>query len=106
MTDHKRIANALADAFCTEDAIEPTAYAISSLETFFTPDFIVLESNRFYIDETYLEGVYRALARILPSESRPIPLHIANVEPNAAVSGCASLLRRQWFYDVTGLQAK
>ena len=106
MTDHKRIANALADAFCTEDAIKPTAYAISSLETFFTPDCIVLESNRFYIDETYLEGVYRALAHILPTERRTIPLYIADAEPCAAVCGCASLLRRKWFYVITGLQAQ
>ncbi len=35
MPEHKRIADALADALCTEDAIAPTAYAVSSLETFF-----------------------------------------------------------------------
>ena len=103
MPDHKRIADALADAFCTLDAIEPTAYAISSLETFFTPDLVLIESDRFRIDQTFLDGVYQALGDILPERSRILPLHTANVEPCAAVYGCASELRRRWFHDLTGL---
>ncbi len=103
MPDHKRVADALADALCTEEAVMPTAYAISSLETFFTPDHVVLESNRFRIDELFLEGVYKALAPILPTNSRIIPLHKADAQPSAAVCGCAAELRRKWFYDLTGL---
>lgn len=103
MPDHKRIADALADAFCTEDAIKPTAYAISSLETFFTPDCVVLESDIFRVDETLLEEIYKELAHILPTDSRIIPLSKADADPSAAVCGCTSEIRRKWFYDVTRL---
>ena len=103
MPDHKRIADALADAFCTADAIQPTAYAISSLETFFTPDCVVLESGRFCVDQAFLEGIYTSLVPLLPSDSRVMPLRISAAVPNAAVRGCANELRRKWFYDLTGL---
>ena len=103
MPGRKRIADALADAFSTEDAIEPTAYAISSLETFFTPDTVVLESGRFRIDESFLDGTYRELAPLLPANCRIIPLQKLDAKPSAAVCGCANELRRKWFYDVTGL---
>ena len=104
MPAHKRISDALADTFCAEDAIEPTAYAISSLETFFTPDCILIESDRFRIDEPFLQGVYKSLAKILPADSRIIPLSQANADPCAAVCGCANELRRRWFYDMTGIR--
>ncbi len=103
MPDHKRIADALADAFCTEDAIKPTAYAVNSLETFFTPDRVVLDSDIFRIDELFLEEVYTELSHILPADSRIIPLSKAEAVPSASVCGCASELRRKWFYDLTGL---
>lgn len=103
LSEQKRISDALTDAICTEDAILPTAYAISSLETFFTPDCIVLESNRFRIDEPFLNDVYKALVPILPTNSRIIPLHASCSDPCAAVCGCAYELRRKWFFDLTGL---
>ena len=103
MPAHKHISDALADAYCTEDAIEPTAYAIGSLETFFTPDCILIESDRFRIDDSFLEGVYKSLAALLTADNRIIPLRRANVEPSAAVCGCANELRRKWFCDLTGL---
>lgn len=103
MSDRKRVADVLADALCTEDAIAPTAYAISTLETFFTPDLIVLESGRFRIDEAFLEGVYTELAHILPESARIIPVQASNAIPNIAICGCANELRRMWFYDLTGL---
>ncbi len=104
MPGHKRVADALADATCTEEAIVPTAYAVSSLETFFTPDRVLLESNRFRIDEDFLGGVYKTLSPILPADSRIIPLYKAEAQPNAAVCGCAGELRRKWFYNMTGLR--
>lgn len=103
MSDRLRIADALADALCTEEAISPVAYAIGSLETFFTPDCVVLESGRFRIDDAFLDGVYKALAPILPANSRIIPLHTSSADPSAAVCGCAGELRKKWFYDLTGL---
>ena len=102
-SERKRVADVLADALCTEDAIAPTAYAISTLETFFTPDCIVLESGRFRIDEAFLDGIYTELARLLPSTSRILPLQASNAIPSIAVCGCACELRRKWFYDLTGL---
>ena len=102
-SERKRIADALADALCTEDAILPTAYALSTLETFFTPDSIVLESGRFRIDETFLNGIYKELSHILPENVRVIPLQISTASPSIAVCGCAGELRRKWFYDLTGL---
>lgn len=101
--ERRRVADALADALCTEEAIAPTAYAISTLETFFTPDCIVLESGRFRIDEAFLDGIYTELARLLPSASRILPLQASNAIPSIAVCGCACELRRKWFYDLTGL---
>ena len=103
MSDRKRVADVLADALCTEDAILPVAYALSTLETFFTPDNIVLESGRFRIDEAFLDGIYTELARLLPSASRILPLQASNAIPSIAVCGCACELRRKWFYDLTGL---
>ena len=102
--EHKKIANALADALCTEDAILPTSYAISTLESFFTPDRVVLESNRFRLDDTFLDGVYIGMKPILPANSRIIPLQVCSASPKASVIGCASELRRKWFYELTGLQ--
>ena len=103
MPDRLRIADALSDAYCTEDAIEPIAYAISSLETFFAPDCMLIESDRFHVDEVFLESVYQALVPILPEKNRLIPLYKTEAEPCAAVCGCACELRRKWFYDLTGL---
>ena len=104
MPAHRRISDALADAYCTKDAIEPTAYAISSLETFFTPDCVLIESDRFNIDEAFLQGVYASLSKLLPEDSRIIPLKRAKAEPSAAVCGCTNELRRIWFYDLTGIR--
>ncbi len=103
MSNHDRIADVLADAHTTDDAIEPTAYAISSLETFFTPDCVLLESCRFRIDELFLDRVYKSLTALLPIDNRIIHLRKANAEPSAAICGCANELRRKWFYDLTGL---
>lgn len=100
----QKIAKALSDAICTEEAILPTAYAISALESFFTPDTVVLESSRFALDQAFLEGVYAKMKPILPVSSRIIPLHISCAQPSCTVCGCASELRRKWFYDLTGLQ--
>lgn len=104
LPERKRIADALADAHYTEDATEPVAYAIGSLDTFFSPDTVVLESSRFRINEVFLEGVYRELSRIQPFEGRIIPLHIAEAEPSAAICGCGGELRRKWFYNLAGLE--
>ncbi len=103
MSDRRRIADVLADALCTEDATAPTAYAISTLETFFTPDCIVLESARFRIDEAFLDGVYTELARLAPSRERIFPLKSSDAKPSIAICGCGAELRRMWFYDLTGL---
>ena len=104
LPEHKKVADTLADALCTEDAILPTAYAVSTLESFFTPDRVVLESNRFRLDDAFLDGVYVGLKPILPANGRVIPLHICSAKPNAAVCGCASELRRMWFYELTGIR--
>ena len=106
MSDRSRIADVLADALCTEDAIAPIAYAISTLETFFTPDCIVLESGRFRIDEAFLESVYAELARLVPEHERIIPLKRSEAAPSIAICGCAAELRRMWFYDLTGLESQ
>ncbi len=103
MQDCKRVADVLADALCNEDAILPVAYALSTLETFFTPDCIVLESGRFRMDDAFLEDVYTELARILPAQNRILPIELSCSIPSIAVNGCAGELRRKWFYDLTGL---
>ena len=102
-SDRKRIADALADALCTEEAIAPTAYAINTVETFFTPDCIILESGRFRMDEAFLEGVYQELGRLSSTGSRIVPIQTSQAIPSTAVCGCAGELRRKWFYDLTGL---
>lgn len=104
LPEHQRVADALADALCTEEAALPTACAISTLESFFTPDLIVLESNRFDLSEAFLESVYEQLRPILPANNRIIPLRVCPAKPYAAVCGCASELRRKWFYDLTGVK--
>ena len=101
-SERKRVADALADALCTEETIAPIAYVISTIETFFTPDCIVLESNRFRIDNAFLEGIYQELDRLTPTQPRVIPLQIATAVPSIAVCGCAGELRRKWFHDLTG----
>ena len=105
MPERKKVANALSDALCTEEAILPTAYAISTLESFFAPDFVILQSSRFRLDDAFLDGVYAGMKPILPADSRIIPLRIASAEPSTAVCGCAAKLRKKWFYELTGLQS-
>ena len=104
LPEHRRVADALADALCTSDAVLPTAYAISTLESFFTPDYVLLESGRFRLDQAFLDDVYDALAPMLPVGARIIPLHLSDANPLSAVCGCAAELRRAWFYELSGLQ--
>ena len=104
MPERKKVVDALSDALCTEEAILPTAYAISTLESFFTPDCVILESDRFRLDEAFLDGVYTGMRPILPADSRIIPLRIASAKPSAAVCGCAAELRKKWFSDLTGVR--
>ncbi|MBR2446183.1 MAG: hypothetical protein IKB28_05890 [Clostridia bacterium] len=104
MPEHKKVADALADALCTEEAVLPVAYAVSTLESFFTPDRIIFESCRFGLDEAFLEGVYDQLKPILPANNRIIPMQICKATPGAAVCGCAAELRRTWFYERTGIK--
>lgn len=99
-----KVANALAQALCTEEAVLPVAYAVSTLESFFTPDLIVFESARFGLDEAFLNGVYQSLKPILPAENRVIPMQICKAAPSAAVCGCAAELRKKWFFERTGLR--
>jgi hypothetical protein len=103
MPKQKRIADALADAVKTEDAAAPAAYAIGSLEAFFTPDCVMIESNKFRINEDFLQSVYKELAHILPADNRVILLQQVLADPCAAVCGCACELRRTWFCDLTGV---
>ena len=103
LPQQRRIADALAEALCTEESILPTAYAISTLESFFTPDLVILESTRFRLDQEFLEGVYRDMRPLLPANSRIIDLELSPAKPSAAVCGCACELRRKWFFDVSGL---
>ena len=104
LPEHQKITSALENALCTEDAILPTAYAISTLESFFTPDCVVLESNRFRMDDAFVEGVYKKMKPLLPASSRIIPINLANAMPSTAICGCAAELRRVWFYDLTGVR--
>lgn len=101
---HRKVADVLADALCTEDAILPTAYAISTLESFFTPDCVMLESSRFRLDHAFVDSVYDALRPMLAAGARIIPLHLSPARPGAAVCGCAAELRRMWFYQTSGLR--
>lgn len=104
MPEHKKVADALADALCTDEAVLPVAYAVSTLESFFTPDRIIFESSRFRLDEDFLDGVYEQLKPILPENHRVIPMQICKAMPSVAVCGCVAELRRKWFYELTGMK--
>ena len=104
LPEHRKISDALADALCTDETILPTAYAISTLESFFTPDLVVLESTRFRLDQAFLEGVYSEMRPLLPANSRIVDLELSTAKPCASVCGCACELRRRWFYEVAGIQ--
>ena len=103
LSGHRKIADVLADALCTEEAAQPTAYAIGTLESFFTPDYVMLESTRFGLDESFIDNVYQALRPIQAPNARIIPLHLCTARPSAAVCGTAVELRRMWFYKLSGL---
>lgn len=104
LPQHQRVADALADALCTSEAVLPTAYVISTLESFFTPDYVLLESGRFRLDRAFTDSVYDALAPMQRAGARIIPLHLSDAKPLSAVCGCAVALRKAWFYRLTGLQ--
>lgn len=104
LPEHRKVADALADALCTEEAVLPTAYAISTLESFFTPDCVMLESTRFALDDAFIDGVYNALRPMQAANARVIPLHLCTAQPAAAICGTAAELRRMWFYKLSGLQ--
>lgn len=103
LPERKRVADALADALCTQEAVLPTAYAVSTLESFFTPDCVMLESCRFGLDEAFIDNVYEALRPMQSNSARTVPLHLLIAPPCAAVCGCATELRRSWFYEKSGL---
>ncbi len=104
LPEHRKVADVLADALCTEDAVVPTAYAINTLESFFTPDCVMLESTRFGLDQAFVGDVYNALRPMQAASSRIIPLHLCTASPAAAILGTAAELRRMWFYGLSGLQ--
>ncbi len=103
LPQHRKVADALSDALCTEEAVLPTAYAINTLESFFTPDCVMLESTRFGLDDAFIDGVYKALRPMQAASSRVIPLHLCTAQPAAAICGTAAELRRLWFYKLSGL---
>ena len=103
LPERKRVSDALADALCTQEAVLPTAYAVSTLESFFTPDCVLLESCRFGLDEAFIDNVYEALRPMQSNSARTVPLHLLTAPPCAAVCGCATELRRSWFYKKSGL---
>lgn len=106
LPEHRKVCDVLSDALCTEDAVLPTAYAINTLESFFTPDCVMLESTRFGLDQAFIDSLYQALRPMQAASSRVIPLHLCTAHPAAAVLGTASELRRMWFYGLSGLKGE